>query len=235
MSDTLQEIRDAINNFDVDHARELLRDAMKSPNAETYYLASMVAFDENQKKNFLEKALEIDPFHEEAYRALNGAQTQAKAASETTPPADEPITPPEAKEPVSASSEESKGTAQLEPTPGLGSIETVRTTAFHDAPTHASRIRKVLPARQKLDIVESKPGSVKVEYDGVEGWVEMSSKLIALHSDVLSLEEHDQALAPAPDKHPATHEPQQRPIAAQPSPVPDYIPASAAVKPRRRT
>jgi uncharacterized RDD family membrane protein YckC len=71
MSDTLDEIRKAIGNFDTEHARNLIRDELQShPSAELYYLASQVALNDDQKQGFLQKALDLDPFHVKADAAL---------------------------------------------------------------------------------------------------------------------------------------------------------------------
>jgi hypothetical protein len=74
MSDQLNEIQAAINVFDIEHARELLREALKTPTAETYFLAAQVAINDFQKKQFLEKTLELDPFFEAADRELRQLQ-----------------------------------------------------------------------------------------------------------------------------------------------------------------
>lgn len=67
MSEITKEIRAAINSFDMEHARELLREALKQhPSADIYYLASLAAINEQQKISFLEKAIELDPFHKDA-------------------------------------------------------------------------------------------------------------------------------------------------------------------------
>lgn len=70
MSSLNEQIRQAINSFDTEGARLLLRDAMKEADAETYYLASKVALDDDQKTEFLKRAVELDPFHEKARAAL---------------------------------------------------------------------------------------------------------------------------------------------------------------------
>ncbi|MDL1899461.1 hypothetical protein FBR02_01685 [Anaerolineae bacterium CFX9] len=70
MSSLNPQIKDAIDSFDPNRARELLREAMKDANAETYFLASKVALDDDQKREFLEKAVALDPFHEKARAAL---------------------------------------------------------------------------------------------------------------------------------------------------------------------
>ena len=86
MSDLNEDIRAAIDTFDLARARELLRDALKEANAETYYLASRAALDEDQKRDFLEKAVALDPFHEKARLALKGnAPASAPAAQPTSP------------------------------------------------------------------------------------------------------------------------------------------------------
>ena len=70
MSASLSEIQDAIDRFDFDTARNLLREAFKNPTAETYYLASQVALDEEQKVRLLQKSVESDPSFEKAISAL---------------------------------------------------------------------------------------------------------------------------------------------------------------------
>lgn len=67
MSYSISEIQAAIESFDMERARELLREALKqNPSADIYYLAAQAAVNEGQKKVFLEKAVEVDPFHEKA-------------------------------------------------------------------------------------------------------------------------------------------------------------------------
>jgi hypothetical protein len=82
MSSLNPQIKAAIDSFDTSHARELLRDAMKEADAETFYLASRVALDDDQKQEFLEKAVALDPFHEKARAALK----QFKSATNGAPP-----------------------------------------------------------------------------------------------------------------------------------------------------
>jgi hypothetical protein len=64
------DIRDAIENLYHDRARELIREALKDANAETYFLASQVALDDAQSRSFLQKALDLDPFYAPAYKAM---------------------------------------------------------------------------------------------------------------------------------------------------------------------
>ncbi len=79
---TLQaEIRAAIAANDLERARELLRQALReAPDAETYYLASQVALSEAQKREFLDKALALDPFHERARLALERLKLLSQVA-----------------------------------------------------------------------------------------------------------------------------------------------------------
>ncbi len=96
MSDFVSEIRTAIDSFDMEHARKLLREAIKkNPSAEIYYLASLAALNEQQKISFLEKAIELDPFHKEANDELGKnkstpptapSQSQARESNFTPPP-----------------------------------------------------------------------------------------------------------------------------------------------------
>lgn len=81
-TDTLTQIKTAIGTGDTNTARHLLRDQLKQePNADLYYYASQVALDNEQKVEFLEKAIALDPFHTEA-------QAQFKALTQTFDDAD---------------------------------------------------------------------------------------------------------------------------------------------------
>jgi hypothetical protein len=66
-----QQIQSALDVFNYDDARKLLRKALKNPSADTYYLASQLAIDEGQKERFLKKALELQPSHLEAQREFS--------------------------------------------------------------------------------------------------------------------------------------------------------------------
>ncbi len=85
MSSLNDQVKEAIDSFDMPRARELLRDALKQADAETYYLASRVALDDEQKRDFLEKAVALDPFHEKARAALKAlsGNTSDKVISST--------------------------------------------------------------------------------------------------------------------------------------------------------
>jgi hypothetical protein len=69
MSHLNDEIKVALDAGDVDKARQLLPEALQEANADTFYLASLAAFDDIQRVDFLEKALKINPFHADAYKA----------------------------------------------------------------------------------------------------------------------------------------------------------------------
>ncbi|MBL8095515.1 MAG: hypothetical protein JNL73_15190 [Anaerolineales bacterium] len=92
MSDLLDDIRLAIDSFALARARDLLREALKSPTAETYYLAAQVALDEDQKRRFLEQAVALDPFHEKAVAALGQQKIDAPPVRNVSSPAPEYVT-----------------------------------------------------------------------------------------------------------------------------------------------
>lgn len=88
MHNSHAEIRAAIATNDLERARELLRQALReSPDAELYYLASQVAVSEAQKREFLDKALALDPFHAQARLALE----RLKLLSRVTTTPSEPL------------------------------------------------------------------------------------------------------------------------------------------------
>ncbi len=71
METSLEQIRQAIDQGDTERARQLLRDELRSnPSAEAYYLGAQVALNDAQKREFLEKAVALDPFHANAYTEL---------------------------------------------------------------------------------------------------------------------------------------------------------------------
>lgn len=100
MSSKNAEIKAAIDSFDLSRARELLREAMSEANADTFYLASRAALDDEQRTEFLERAVALDPFHEAAHAALRQMKaTQSAPAAPAPAPAAAPS------ESVTASSE----------------------------------------------------------------------------------------------------------------------------------
>ncbi|MEQ8676508.1 MAG: RDD family protein [Aggregatilineales bacterium] len=83
----LAEVRAAINAGDINRARDLLRPHLiDQPTADAYYLAYRVAVNDYQRRKFLNQALELDPFNQEADLAL-----QALIRGETAPDAN--VTP----------------------------------------------------------------------------------------------------------------------------------------------
>lgn len=72
MTSKLNDIQTAIDNFQMDEARQLLREELQdNPTAEGYYLASQAAQTHGQRIKFLEKTIELDPFHEIAHEELD--------------------------------------------------------------------------------------------------------------------------------------------------------------------
>ncbi len=96
MTDRLAEIQQAIDSFQMDAARALLREELaEDPGADAYYLASQAAINHGQRVEFLEKTLELDPAHPMAREELadikrvKSGPAQAPAprpAPESTPP-----------------------------------------------------------------------------------------------------------------------------------------------------
>ena len=93
--ETLDQIRTAIQQGQVEQARTLLRAALNTaPTADLYVLSAQVAVNDLQKAAFIEKALELDPFHADAANALqqmrqatvqkDGAQPAAQATVKKT-------------------------------------------------------------------------------------------------------------------------------------------------------
>lgn len=77
MNTDLQKVKNAIDSFDYDEARNLLKPMLKNPNADILYLASMVALDQEQAKEFLEQAVKLDPFHKSAVESLSSFENQS--------------------------------------------------------------------------------------------------------------------------------------------------------------
>ena len=75
MQDPLSEIRAAIGNFDIERARQLVRQELhKSPSAEVYLLAAEVAISDEQRMQYLQKAVEMDPFNTHADQQLRALE-----------------------------------------------------------------------------------------------------------------------------------------------------------------
>lgn len=102
MATVLEQVEQAIKRGDSEQARELLRDELVSnPTAEAYYLASLVAFDEDQQRDFLEKALAIYPFHKKAYTLLKNINFKRSKAAESRVEMPSAAPPQSATEPLS--------------------------------------------------------------------------------------------------------------------------------------
>ncbi len=87
MSNIISEIKSAIDSLDIDQARELLKVALKeNPTSEVYYLASRVAVNETQKRSYLNKAIELDPFNEDAHNELKRRENSSVSKSPETSP-----------------------------------------------------------------------------------------------------------------------------------------------------
>jgi hypothetical protein len=137
MSDLNDEIRAAIDTSDVDRARALLREALNNtPDADIYYLASLVALSDDQKQRFLKKATELDPFHSEAHAALGAtaqnipAQPVAPAQQETAP------------DPPSAQQETAPATIAPSSEPPAETAETTTANASQTATSDTAQTEK---------------------------------------------------------------------------------------------
>lgn len=74
-NDGLDEIRSTIRRGEAERARQMLRTKlMSNPTAELYYLASQVAINEEQRRDFLDKTLALDPDHADARRDLQALE-----------------------------------------------------------------------------------------------------------------------------------------------------------------
>jgi hypothetical protein len=80
--DNSAEIKMAIQSGNKDLARELLRSEIKDhPSADTWYLASLVASSSEQNMNFLKRAIDADPFHDQAIAALDKLKSKQPEAN----------------------------------------------------------------------------------------------------------------------------------------------------------
>ncbi|MCY3916648.1 MAG: RDD family protein [Chloroflexi bacterium] len=71
MTDRLAEIQQALDHFQRDEARALLKEELKeSPSATAYFLAAQAARTEGDRVSFLRKALELDPAYQPAIAEL---------------------------------------------------------------------------------------------------------------------------------------------------------------------
>lgn len=80
MSGQLTEIKQAIDSFDLEKARNLLRGELQNnPSADIFYLAAQADLNESQRLHFLEKAVNLDPFHEKATLELSKRKPSSPA------------------------------------------------------------------------------------------------------------------------------------------------------------
>lgn len=93
MESEFQLIKQAIEDNELEKARQLLRPMLQNePSSEVYYWASKVSVDQQQRQTFLEKAIELDPFHAEARKELkfiidgDGAKVLPQKPVEVTEP-----------------------------------------------------------------------------------------------------------------------------------------------------
>jgi uncharacterized RDD family membrane protein YckC len=78
---SLEQIKQAIAQGNTERARQLLREELRSnPSADAYYLGAQVALDAAQKREFLEKAVELDPFHAAAHEQLTALKSHPASA-----------------------------------------------------------------------------------------------------------------------------------------------------------
>jgi|GEM_PF-5030278 len=93
MSNLNETIRLAIEQGNIEAARESLREAIREANAETFYLASKVALDNDQRTQFLQKTLDLDPFHAKAYKELQDIKGRSTPQTPKSTPLPAPIQP----------------------------------------------------------------------------------------------------------------------------------------------
>lgn len=73
---TLETIKVAIRGGETTRARELLREELRNrPSADAWYLAARVARTPEQSVEFCRRAIDLDPFHENASRLLAHVQS----------------------------------------------------------------------------------------------------------------------------------------------------------------
>ena len=79
MSDKLAAIQQALDRFQRDEARALLREELKeNPSADAYYLAAQAARTEGDRIKHLRRALELDPDHQPAAAELDAPRADQK-------------------------------------------------------------------------------------------------------------------------------------------------------------
>ncbi len=100
MTDRLAEIQQALDRFQRDEARALLKEELKeSPSAEAYFLAAQAARSQGGRVDYLRKALDIDPEYKPAADELAEISRAGKVKAPpkvdaVEAPTVEPIAPP---------------------------------------------------------------------------------------------------------------------------------------------
>ena len=83
MGERLAEIRDALDRFQMDWARELAdQELRENPSAEAFHLASQAALNQGQRMAFLEKALELDSTYQPVLDELAEMKPKPKPSHE---------------------------------------------------------------------------------------------------------------------------------------------------------
>ncbi len=79
MIDKLEPVQEAIADGQVELARNLLRILIEDypDNADVWYHAAQAAVNDNQRKAFLEKAVDLDPLHHHAANELHAIKQQS--------------------------------------------------------------------------------------------------------------------------------------------------------------
>jgi hypothetical protein len=143
MKDILSDIRIAIDSFEMERARELLRDALKEPTPETYYLASLASLTKKQRVDFLNRAIELDPFYEEATEALATLNENELTTEKTTPNQVESLT----------KSPPSKIDNKNNPAVVTGKISGETKAPLYQIPTISGTIRTQMPISSEVTIL----------------------------------------------------------------------------------
>ncbi len=100
MSDRLAEIERALDGFRMEDARELVANELaENPSAAAFYLAAQAALNHGQRVEYLEKALELDPAHQEALDELADIKRPDMIKPEPLPAPAKPIETPAAPPP----------------------------------------------------------------------------------------------------------------------------------------
>lgn len=79
---TLNDVQKALRKGDKKRAAQLLQQTLKeNPTAEAWYFAGTLAKDPAKSASYMQKALQLDPNHRKAKRALRAKQKETRATS----------------------------------------------------------------------------------------------------------------------------------------------------------